>query len=262
MELNAPTRATPFFGALPMKLSKVSWFLIGFIVIASSSPVLAEPPASKDPSTSTESKAKAKWQSLFDGKSLEGWKPVNFGGEGEVTAENGTIVLNIGSPMTGITYQRPFPKMAYEVRCEAKRADGHDFFCGMTFPVADSHCTLIAGGWGGAIVGLSSINGHDASENDTTKYMKFDNDHWHKFRVRVTPNRIQAWIDEDRVIDSDITGCKISTRFEVDLNKPFGFASYETKAVLRNIEVRQIAEVEKENEIADREAKRLSEKKK
>jgi hypothetical protein len=168
----------------------------------------------------------------------------------------------MGGPMTGVTYKLPFPKMAYEVRCEAKRADGNDFFCGMTFPVADSHCSLIVGGWGGAIVGLSSINEHDASENDTTKYMKFDNDRWYKFRVRVTPDRIQAWIDDERVIDADIAGCKISTRVEVDLNKPFGFASYQTKAVLRNIEVREMTASETEKEVANEEAKRLSEKKK
>jgi hypothetical protein len=158
--------------------------------------------------------------------------------------------------MTGVTYQRPFPKSNYEVRCEAKRADGHDFFCGMTFPVVDSHCSLIVGGWGGGIVGLSSINGHDASENDTTKFMKFDTNRWYKFRVRVTPNRIQAWIDNERVIDADITGCKISTSVEVDLNKPYGFASYETKAVLRGIEVRELTPAELENGNAEKETKK------
>jgi hypothetical protein len=114
----------------------------------------------------------------------------------------------------------------------------------MTFPVADSHCSLIVGGWGGAVVGLSSINGHDASENETTKYMKFEDDRWYKFRVRVLPTRIQAWIDENRVIDVDIEGCKISTRVEVDLNKPFGLASYETKAVLKDIEIRELGKDE------------------
>ena len=220
-----------------MKLSHLSPILAGLLLLADSQIAPGQPPAA--------SKADLKWKSLFNGKNLEGWKVAKYGGEGEVVVTDGTLVLNVGGSMTGVTYKLPFPKMNYEVRCDAKRADGNDFFCGMTFPVAESHCSLIAGGWGGAIVGLSSINDHDASENDTTKYMKFENNRWYKFRVRVEPNRIQAWIDEDQVIDADITGCKISTRVEVDLNKPFGFASYETKAVLRNIEVRELPTAEK-----------------
>jgi hypothetical protein len=222
-----------------MKLWRVSLLSTLFALLFAHAIAFAQaPPAKSEP---------PKWRSLFDGRSLEGWKATNYGGEGEVAVDDGTLILNMGGSMTGVTYRRDFPKTNYEVRCEAKRADGHDFFCGMTFPVADSHCSLIAGGWGGAIVGLSSINGHDASENETTKYVKFDNDRWYKFRVRVQPNRIQAWIDNDRVIDADITGCKISTRVEVDLNKPFGFASYETKAVLRNIEVRELTPAELES---------------
>lgn len=219
-----------------MKLWQVCTVFSGLLLLASVSSVTAQPPAS--------AKSDMKWRILFDGRTLEGWKSANYGGEGEVTAENGNLILGRGGSMTGVAYQRAFPKTNYEVRCEAKRADGNDFFCGMTFPVADSHCSLIVGGWGGAIVGLSSINGHDASENETTKYMKFENDRWYKFRVRVTANRIQAWIDEERVIDADIAGCKISTRVEVDLNKPFGFATYETKAALRNISVRDLSQAE------------------
>ena len=219
-----------------MNLWRVWAVFTVFAAISSHATVFAQQPApdGKQP----------KWRSLFNGKTLEGWKATKFGGEGDVEIDEGTLVLNVGSSMTGVTYKNEFPKMNFEVQCEAKRADGHDFFCGMTFPVADSHCSLIVGGWGGALVGLSSINGHDASENETTKVMKFENNRWYKFRVRVVPNRIQAWIDDERVIDADITDCKISTRIEVDLNKPFGFASYETKAVLKNIEFRELSATE------------------
>ena len=44
------------------------------------------------------------WKSLFDGKTLKGWKSTNFGGEAEVTVEDGTIVMDRGSNMTGITF--------------------------------------------------------------------------------------------------------------------------------------------------------------
>ena len=42
------------------------------------------------------------WQSLFDGKTLAGWKVTDFGGEGEVTVEDGQIIMRMGQPLTGM----------------------------------------------------------------------------------------------------------------------------------------------------------------
>ncbi|HRX79226.1 MAG: DUF1080 domain-containing protein [Planctomycetaceae bacterium] len=182
------------------------------------------------------------WKPLFDGKTLDGWKITNFGGEGEVTVEDGSIILEYGSSLTGITYDGTFPKTNYEITLEARRLDGTDFFCGMTFPVAESHCSLILGGWGGAVVGLSSIDGHDASENETTQYKKFEAEQWYKIRLRVTPERIEAWIDDKVWVDQDIKGRKITTRSEVNLSKPFGISAYETRSALRKLQIRELAE--------------------
>lgn len=185
-------------------------------------------------------KAEPKWKSLFDGKSLDGWKVTQYGGEGEVEVEDGVIVLNMGTPLTGITYTGEVPKTNYEISLEAMRVDGIDFFCGLTFPVADSHCSFIVGGWAGSVVGLSSIDGFDASENDTTRFMKFDSGRWYRFKVRVTPDRIQCWIDGEQEVDQNIEGKRIGLRNEVDLNKPLGLCAYETKARLRNIRIRSL----------------------
>ena len=183
---------------------------------------------------------KPKWKPLFDGKTLKGWKITNFGGEGDVEVKDGKIAMEFGSSLTGITYDGEFPKMNYEVSLEAMRVDGGDFFCGMTFPVADSHCSFILGGWGGAVVGLSSIDDRDASENDTTQYKKFESEQWYKIRLKVTPERIEAWIDGKVWVDQDIVGKKISTRTEVNLSKPFGISAYETRSALRKIQFREL----------------------
>ena len=40
-------------------------------------------------------------ESLFDGKSLQGWKETPFSQHGPVRVEDGAIVLGAGSPFTG-----------------------------------------------------------------------------------------------------------------------------------------------------------------
>jgi hypothetical protein len=182
------------------------------------------------------------WKSLFDGKSMAGWKDAKFGGEGEVAVVGGAIVMEQGNDMTGIAYAKnDFPKMNYEVALEGKRVRGFDFFCTTTFPVGESHCSLVMGGWGGGVVGLSSIDGHDASENATSTQQDFKKDQWYRVRIRVTKNNIAAWIDDKQVVDEDIKDKKISIRAECELCKPFGFATWRTIGAVRDIKVRTLS---------------------
>src|SRR6266567_4206321 len=152
------------------------------------------------------------WQSLFDGKSLQGWRETPFAGHGAVRIEKGQIVLAPGAPMTGITWSGAYPRSNYELRFEAARLAGGDFFASLTFPVQDSFCTWVTGGWGGDIVGLSSIDGWDASDNETRSYFTFEKGRWYAFRLQVTDDRIQAWIDGQPIVDVQIAGRRISLR--------------------------------------------------
>jgi hypothetical protein len=179
------------------------------------------------------------WTSLFDGKTLDGWRESAFTGQGTVSVENGAISIGAGKPLTGVMLIRAFPKSGYEVRFEAARMEGGDFFASLTFPVKESYCTLVTGGWGGDIVGLSSIDGWDASENETRTYFNFDNGRWYRFRVRVTDDRLAAWIDDQQVADVAITGRTIGLRHgEIKLSAPFGIASYASKGAVRKVEYR------------------------
>ena len=179
--------------------------------------------------------APAEWRSLFDGRDLGKWKPTAFGGEGEVTAADGTLRIAMGADLSGITWKGAFPRQDFELAVEARRVEGSDFFCGLTFPVGDSHCSLILGGWGGGVVGLSSIDGEDAANNATTSVMSFDNGRWYAVRVRVTAERITCFLDEKPVIDQPLAGHEISVREEVVPSQPLGIATYATTAELRNI---------------------------
>lgn len=188
-------------------------------------------------------KTETAWRPLFDGKSLAGWKETDFFGAGKVTVENGQIIIGAGV-LTGINWAQPsppFPTTNYEIRIEAARLKGNDFFAGITFPVGDSYCTWINGGWGGEVVGLSSINGADASRNETTFSRKFELGRWYTLRLRVTPSRISAWIDDDLEIDVSIEKKWISLREgEIDRSIPFGIATYATVGAVRKIEWRPL----------------------
>jgi 3-keto-disaccharide hydrolase len=179
------------------------------------------------------------WQSLFDGKTLQGWRETVFTGHGKALVENGTIVLGAGEPMTGITWSGAFPKVNYEVLFEAARIDGNDFFASLTFPVGDSFCTWVTGGWGGDIVGLSSLDGWDASDNETRTYFDFEKGRWYAFRLKVTGDRITVWIDDKQIVDVQIAGRTIGLRHgEIQLSAPLGFASYGTKGAVRKVDYR------------------------
>jgi hypothetical protein len=183
------------------------------------------------------------WRSLFDGKTLKGWKESDFFGAGKVTVEDGAVTLGFGA-LTGITWagdSLPFSRTNYEVRVEAMKVKGEDFFASITFPVGDSYCTWINGGWGGKVVGLSSIDGADAAHNETTIDEKFEPGRWYTLRLRVTPEKIQAWIDEAPAIDFTIGKKWISLREgEIEHSVPFGIASYSTVARIRKIEWRPV----------------------
>ena len=175
--------------------------------------------------------------SLFDGRTLEGWTVSNFHPAGDVAVREGVIRLAVGQPLTGITFAGSFPVSDYEVVVEARRLSGSDFFATITFPVGKEVCSLVVGGWGGRVVGLSSLEGADASENETSRWMSFENGRWYSIRLRVTDDRISAWIDDVPVVDLDHRGRLLDTRIEVLPSRPFGIAAWNTAAEIRRIDL-------------------------
>jgi len=178
---------------------------------------------------------------LFNGKTLEGWKITEFAGKGEVKVEKGELIFRAGEMLTGVTFTNPIPTMSYEISLEAMKLDGNDFFCGLTFPVDKSHATWVVGGWGGSVVGISNIDGQSAVENDTTRHLGFDKNKWYALRLRVTPGRIEAWIDKEKMVDLETQGRRIGMRIgEIELNVPLGLAAWQTSASIRNLKLTTI----------------------
>ena len=180
-------------------------------------------------------------QVLFDGKALGGWKRTDFGGGGEAYVEKGVLMVDSGEELSGVQWAQSVPSVNYEFEVEAQRRSGLDFFCGLTFPVGENHLSLILGGWGGATVGISSINGRDASMNETTLTRTFNDFRWYKIRVRVEPSRVQAWLDEERIADVDTRGKTLGLRAgEIELSRPLGLATFRTGAAFRGMVLRSL----------------------
>jgi hypothetical protein len=177
---------------------------------------------------------------LFDGETMGLWQPTDFYGKGKIYAKDGAMVLERGNDMTGVTWGGPLVRINYEISLQAQRVEGSDFFCGLTFPVGDEYCSFICGGWGGSLVGLSCVDYYDAANNETSSGYDFVNKRWYSIRVRVTQNMLQAWIDDDQVVDLDIADRKLSVRFEMEPSRPLGIATWQTAAAVRDISIRKV----------------------
>ena len=180
---------------------------------------------------------------LLSGRGLTGWKVLEegfFGQHGKVHAAGGRLHLEAGDAQTGIAWTGEFPRTGYEVSLEAMRTSGGDFFCSMTFPVGSSYCTWIVGGWGGTVVGLSNVDRYNASENATTKTITFESGRWYRLALKVTDERIEAYIDGERVIDQERAGHTFDIWLEVEPCRPFGIATWRTGGALRNITLRRL----------------------
>ena len=177
---------------------------------------------------------------LFNGKSLEGWKVTDFGGEGKVMVRDGAIVMERGSMMTGVTWTGKPPRGNYELTLEGKRIEGSDFFSTTTFPVGDDYCSFVTGGWGGSVIGLSNVDHMDASENPTSSSHEFKNGRWYQFRIRVTDEKIEVWIDKEQVVDQGRKDHTFGLRIECDPCRPLGIATYDTVGAVRNIRLREL----------------------
>ena len=178
--------------------------------------------------------------SLFDGGNLGQWKITNFGDQGNVYTKDESIILKTGNSLTGVTWAGPVLRMNYEINLDAMRLSGDDFFCGLTFPVADSCVTFIVGGWAGSVCGISCVNYYDASDNETTRKAYFDNNRWYHVRVRVTPGRIQCWLDDEQYVDLETAGKHLGVRIEVKKSKPLGIAAWRTAAAIKNIRLTKL----------------------
>ena len=146
--------------------------------------------------------------------------------------------------MTAMVYTNRFPTMNYELSLQAMRVKGEDFFVALTVPVYSNFCTVIIGGWGGGLCGISSIDFMDAAENPFSEHFFLENNRWYSLRVRVTPGVFQVFLD-DKLYTARVE-FESSTRFslrhgsDIDKTTPLGLTTYRTLAHWRNFNLTRI----------------------
>lgn len=179
---------------------------------------------------------------LFNGVTLDNWEIIDYEGHGEVNVADSCIIIGKGELISGIRWTDEFPVSDYEVTLKAKRVNGNDFFCGLTFPVGDSFLTLVLGGWRGALSGLSCIDGYDAANNQTGIVYGFGTGWWYDVRLRVAGGKVEAWVSGEKLVDFTIGKSKLSLRSEVESSAPFGITTYKTTGAIRDIRLKSINE--------------------
>lgn len=175
---------------------------------------------------------------LFDGRDLSRWRSGVFGEPADFELADDGVILPIGVPLAGLTYEGEAPSTPYELEVVGTKQSGTDFFLGITFPVRDEHLTLVLGGWGGVVSGLSCLDGLDASENETRRLMRFPNGKSTTVILRVFEDRVVARVDDETTVDVALNGRTLSIRPEVEPSVPLGVASYATCTTLHRVRVR------------------------
>ncbi len=150
------------------------------------------------------------------------------------------IYLPKGKPATGISWKSDLPRSNYQLSFRGQRVEGSDFFCGLTFPVKTEYCTLILGGWGGQVIGLSNIDGFSAIENETTQAIDFEQGKWYAIELTVRDERITVRIDHKQVIDVATEGHKFSIWWEQEPVTPLGIVTWHTTGAIKQLKLNKL----------------------
>ncbi len=180
------------------------------------------------------------WLSLVEEPRLSDWKFIDFGGRDAFQKQAGQLTVEAGYPLAGFVFGGAFPTSNYELELEAQKIDGTDFFCLVTFPVGEQSCSLVLGGWGGTVTGISCVNQKDASDNLTTSARKYEYQRWYRVSIRVQAERLLCRVDDQLIVDLPLQDVQLSVRTDIAATEPLGICSFETAAAWKNIRYKSL----------------------
>lgn len=153
--------------------------------------------------------AEGEWVSLFDGKTLSGWKQRN--GTAKYVAEKGTIVgtTNEGSPNSFLCTTKNYGdfELTFEVKVDnalnsgvqIRSASKKDF---KNYRVHGPQVEIATNGTAGFIYGEALGTGWLSDKAKVDKKTKaFKNGKWNKYRVLAVGKSIKTWVNGEPVAD-------------------------------------------------------------
>ena len=133
------------------------------------------------------------------------------------------------------------PTDNYEVEYEAMRTGGNLDFANLTFPVGEETCSLIVGGSvHGDLIGLQKVDGQDAWQHAGHKWVKFQRGIWYRVRLRVAPDALTVWVDDEQQFAMPRAGHRFESFWVLAEAKPFGVVTYITGGAVRSLRVRRL----------------------
>lgn len=221
---------------------------IPFAILLLGAACQATPPASQPAVPITKGRAPVDDDLFFVLPMADGtWTYVDFGSNGGVELEKDTLVIHQGERLEGVKYAgKPEDILGasldrYEIKLEVQRTGGHDILLGLTFPVgAKESSSLVLGGWGGSVCGISSVDDKDASGNEWKSIRNFEDGKWYAVTLRVDASQVRATLDGKELFSVPRAGHAFGLRAEVEPTAPFGFFTFGTSAKIRNIAVREL----------------------
>lgn len=211
-----------------------AWLLLLVVAACAATPKAN----SKAPAADDDAAAPANelaWIDLFDGRTLGAFVVTDYGGQGEVAVRDGRLHLGIGNPLTGVTWTGAPPRGDYELELIARRDQGNDFFASLTFPVGGECLTLVLGGWGGSLCGLSSLDGLDASRNATRTSRAFPTGRDAHVHLMVTADAVHVDLDGAPLLRTGLRGRRLSLRPEVELSRPLGLIAFASEGSIARL---------------------------
>ncbi len=187
------------------------------------------------------------WISLFDGKTLKGWRVAEggvFAGHGKVHAEHGRLILEGSKGGTGVAWKGQFPRTQYEVALDVMWAEAAEFIgTSVIFPVGQGDCRLYIHATGKEkFVGLAGVDGKDGDEKrGTAKSMPLAKGRWYRVILRVTDARIDVRVDDEHLISLPTAGHKFTAASWSHEVLPFGLiGGANSTQEIRNIRMRPL----------------------
>ena len=125
-----------------------------------------------------------------------------------------------------------------------------------------------SGGWGAAarfralggapLDGLTILSSEITQGNDTAKPMAFESNRWYRVRLRVTQGLIEAWVDDEKMVEASVAAYELKRPRWAEPMVPFGLGAVATRATLRNVRMRRLHRGPDARERAEAEAEQVA----